>query len=883
MSEDPIGTPRAAPPHPAPVAAWLLARLLPRDLRDAIIGDLLERHAGPARWWREVSNAPRTWTIPSVTASAHPEQTESRMSQFIADLRFAWRVMARRKGTTAVAVGTLTLGIGAATAIFSVVDPVLLRTVPYPEADRVVMVWERAPTRERLNLGFATVEDLARGARSFEAIAAMGSLNGTMTTAGEPRPLSGQRVSPDFFRVLGVAPAMGRLFEPSDDVRGTPNVLVISHGTWQDAFGGDPDVLGRPVTLDDRQYTVIGVLPESFENVISPLAGIYAPLRYESTLEWACRTCRHLRAVGRLRPGISPEAATAELAVIARNLRADHPTEYPESGMFIESLARYVTRDVRPAFLALAGGVLILVLIASLNVSNLLLARGASRRGEFAIRVALGADRVRIARQLLAESVLLALMGGAGAVLLTYLGVQSLVALAPASLPRVGAIEVNGSVLTFALVITSVIGVVVSLVPMRQAVGARLSAGIRMGARQVIGTDRRTRRVLVVGQVALALVLLVGSGLLLRSMQRVLAVDPGFDPRQVQTAMVQAGAGELSSDTLVTRFFADALAAVRQLPGVEGAAFTSQLPLSGDFDGYGISVEDSSGVRPNGDRSAFRYAVSAGYLEAMRIPLLSGRTLSPQDDERSVPVAVISRSLAERHFPGVDPIGRRIKVGGAPIAPWREVVGVVGDVRQVSLENDPAPAVYLPESQWQFVDATRSLVVRGDAPPETLVPAIRSAIWAVDKDQPIMRVVTGEGLVAATAAGRRFALVLFQGFAIVALLLAAAGIYGVLLGSVTERSRELGVRAAFGASARDLVWMVIRQGMTLTLVGVAAGLLLAAALSRAIASLLFGITAMDPFTYAAVTVCLLLVALLACFVPAFRASRVDPMETLRAE
>ena len=805
------------------------------------------------------------------------------MSQFLTDLSFAWRVMARRPGTTAVAAGTLALGIGAATAIFSVVDPILFRTVPYPEADRVVMIWEREADGRRSNVGFATFRDIQRASSSFESVAAMSSLSGTMTTAGEPRPLNGQRVSPDFFRVLGVIPAMGRLFEAADDVRGTPNVLVISHGTWQDAFGGDPAILQRQVRLDDLTFTVIGVLPESFENVISPRAGIYAPLRYESTLPWACRTCRHLRAVGRLREGVSTEEASAELAVISRNLRADHPTEYSEGGMYGEPLARYVTRDVRPALLALMGGVLILLLTAALNVSNLLLARGAGRHGEFAIRVALGADGSRLARQLLAESMLLAVMGGAGAVLLAYAGVEGLVALAPARLPRLGAIEVNGGVLAFAFGVTTIIGAIVGLMPMRQAAGARLGDGIRAGARSLVGSDRRTRRGLVISEVALALVLLVGSGLLLRSMDRVLAVDPGFDPRGVQTAMVQAGAGTLRGDTLIHRFFANVLEAVRQLPGVEAAAFTSQLPLSGDFDSYGVHLQSRPGTNPNDDPSAFRYAVSAGYIEAMRIPIVRGRSLLPQDDAGAVKVAVISQALADRAFPGLDPIGQQIQVGGGPEAAWREVVGVVGDVRQVSLEDDATMAVYLPESQWQFLDATRSLVVRTTADPATLLPAIRAAIWSLDKDQPISRVATAEELLATTAASRRFALVLFEGFAVVALLLAAAGIYGVLLGSVTDRTRELGVRAAFGASARDLVWMVVREGMSLTLAGTIAGLVLAVVATRAITSLLFDVSVNDPITYGAVTASLLAVALIACWVPARRASRVDPMETLRAD
>lgn len=869
--------------RPPRLAHWLLGRLLASHAREALLGDLAESRAPRAAYWREVLHAPRTWFAPRPFVTTTPNAGEGRVPQFLMDVRYAWRGMTRRKGMTAVAVGTLALGIGASAAIFSVVHPILLRTVPYPAGDRITMLWERDAAGERSNVGFLTFDDIAREARSFDAVAAMRYMNVTMTTSGEPRPLAGQRVSPDFFRVLGVAPVLGRAFEAADDVRGTPNVLILSDATWRDAFGADPAILERQVVLDGVSYSVVGVLPAEFENVLVPTAQIYAPLRYDASLPWACRTCRHLRVIARLRPGVTGETSTAELDLLAQNLRRDHPSEYATGGMFSESLSRYVTRDVRPALLALLGGVLIVLLVASLNVSNILLARGASRRGEFAVRMALGAGRGRLMRQLLTESALLAVIGGSLGVLLAIAGVRALVAIAPTELPRLSAIGVNGSVLLFALLLTALVGVLFGLVPARRAAGPQLQESLRSGARQLVGSDRVTRSVVVIAEVALALVLLVGSGLLLRSMDRLLAVDPGFDAEGVLTMQVQAGAGALRTDTLVQRFYASALEAVRQLPGVEGASFTSQLPLSGDYDGYGVHLQSRPSANPSDDPSAFRYAVSPGYLETMGIPLVRGRTFTPRDDERAVPVAIVSATFASRHLQGLDPIGQRVRVGAHDEGPWREIVGIVGDVHQESLEAEAPGAIYLPESQWEFVDSQRSLVVRGDGEVSALAPSLRAAIWAVDKDQPIVRVVTAERLVAATAAGRRFALVLFEGFAIVALLLAAAGIYGVLLGSVTERTRELGVRAAFGASASDLVWMVIRQGMTLTLAGVAAGLALALGLTRTITGLLFGISAIDPFTYAAVTVCLLLVALLACFVPAFRAARVDPMETLRAE
>jgi len=600
-------------------------------------------------------------------------------------------------------------------------------------------------------------------------------------------------------------------------------------------------------------------------------------------LPWACRSCRHLRVVARVRPGVGLDAASREVDAFAANAFRDHPTVYAGTGMTTLPLAGYLTESVRPALLALLGAVLVLLLVASLNVSNILLARGASRRGEFAIRVALGADRGRIIRQLLTESVLLAAMGGVLGVAFAVAAVRGLVALSPADLPRLAAISVNGPVLGFALAVTTVVGLLFGLAPAWRSSGTNVQDGIRRGARALVGSDRITRSTIVIAEVALAIVLLVGSGLLLRSMNTLLAVNPGFDPRGLLTMQIHAGSGALSNDTLVERFYADALNAVRAQPGVAGAALTSQLPLSGDFDGYGIHLRSRPIANPANAPSEFRYAVSDGYFETMRIPLVRGRLFTALDDGRSLPVVIVNAAFAARHFGAQDPIGEHVRVGPADEGPWREIVGIVGDVRQVSLDAQLGDAVYLPATQWRFVDYTRSLVVRAHGEPLALAPSVRRTIWSLDKDQPIVRVETASALVAATAAERRFALVLFELFAVVALVLAAAGIYGVLIGSVTERTRELGVRAAFGASARDLVWLVVRQGMSLTLVGVVVGLVLAAASTTAIAGLLFGVSSLDPLTYAAVTGSLLLVALLACWMPAFRASRVDPIETLRAE
>ncbi len=869
----------------ARIARWLLARALHAEVRDAILGDLAETGAPASSYWRELLSAPRTWLLPraAVPRRSQDHPGDSAVMILLADLRFAWRALMRRKGMTAVAAGTLALAIGASTAIYSAVHPILVRTLPYPDPGRVTMLWERDGEGGRINLGFTTFDDIAQRARSFEYVAASSYWSTTMTTAGEPRPFLGQRVSPDYFRVLGVRPMLGRDFTRDDDLRGTPNVVMLSHAAWRDAFASDQAIIGRSLVLDGEPYTVIGVMPAGFENLLSPQAQAWRPLRYERTLDWACRSCKHLRVVARVRAGVDPATARREVDGLAQEMMREFPKEYVGAGLITEPMAEWVTAPVRPALLALSGAVLIVLLVAALNVSNLLLARGASRRGEFAVRIALGAGRGRIVRQLLTESLLLAAIGGVAGVALAWAGVKGLVAISPPDLPRLHAIALDGNVLLFALAVTTVIGTLFGLMPAWQAAGSTIHDHVRRGARSLIGSDRVTRATVVVSEVALASVLLVGAGLLVRSMDRLLAISPGFEPSGVLTMQVQAGAGGLRTDTLVRGFFEGALANVRALPGVESAAFTSQLPLSGDFDGYGVRVQSRAADDPAGATDAFRYGVSDGYFETMRIPLVKGRLFTATDDARGAPVAIVSEGFARRFLAGLDPLRERVRIGGSEPAVWRQIVGVVGDVRQVSLEEGDANGVYIPESQWIFTDYQRSLVVRSSLEAASLTASARDAIWRADKDQPVIRVATAEQLVARTASARRFALVLFELFALVALLLAAAGIYGVLIGSVTERMREIGVRSALGASARDLIWMVVRQGMSLTLAGVVTGIALALAATRLMTTMLFGVSALDAVTYVTVTGALLVVALVACAWPAYRASRVDPMEALRAE
>ena len=553
-----------------------------------------------------------------------------------------------------------------------------------------------------------------------------------------------------------------------------------------------------------------------------------------------------------------------------------------QQGLIVSSLQEDMTYAVRPALLAIVGAVMLVLAIACVNVTNLMLGRGAQRRGEFAMRAALGAARPRLIRQVLTESLMLALLGGAVGMLVARAGVDALVALSPPDLPRASAIAVAGAVFAFALALTTLIGLAVGLIPALQASRGNLHGGVQESSRRTAGGQQFTRRALVVAEVALALVLLVGSGLLLRSLQRLFAVAPGFDAAHVLTMQVQTSGRRFNDDRVRHQFFADALDAVRRVPGVRAAAFTSQLPLSGQEEVYGVEFESNPTGNVDGEGAALRYAVSPGYFETMGIPLRSGRLLDAHDRTGTPAPVVINESFAKRRFPGQDPIGRRLHFGPGT-RQWDVIVGVVGDVRQASLATGRTDAVYIPTTQWPWADPMLSLVVRAEGGAAALAPALRPAIWSVDKDQPIVRVATMDALLAASAAERRFALILFEAFALVALVLAATGIYGVLSAGVTGRIREVGVRAALGASRGNILALVLRQGMALTALGVTIGLGAAVAGSSALATLLFGVTRLDPATYLSVAALLLGVSAVACWLPAWRAARVDPTIALRAE
>ena len=802
------------------------------------------------------------------------------------DVRYAIRQMRRAPGFACAGVLILALGIGGTTAIFSALNPILFESLPYPHADRITTIWYAAADGTRLDQTFHTYQELAERNRTFESLAVMKPWQPALSGVDQTERLDGQRVSADYFRTLGVHPAMGRDFQPADDLVNGPKVVVLSAGLWRRDFGGDQNIVGRQIKLDGDSYSVIGVMPGAFENVLAPAAEAWAPLQYDrgnalspDTREWG----HHLRLIGRVRDGISFAQARSDLALIASTPVSEFPRPRwasLEHGVFVDRLQDDVTRGVKPALLAVFGAVVLVLLIACVNVTNLVLARGAQRQGELAMRTALGAAASRLARQLVTESIVLSLLGGALGMVVASAGVRALLALSPSELPRLHAIRVDGPVFAFAAGITVLLGIVIGLIPAWHASRFELSQTLQQSSQRTSGSHQFTRRTFVVTEVALALVLLVGAGLLLRSLQRLFAVSPGYDATGVLTMQVETYGQKYQDAESSHRFFSQALDAIRQVPGVTAAAFTSQLPLSGDSDLYGAHFESDD---PQTGYPVYRYSVTPGYLETLGIPLRRGRLLDGQDRSDAPPAILITESLARRRFPNGDAIGKRVRIGSSSEGPWYTIVGIVGGVRQMSLTLNDSDAVYMTTVQWSFPDATLSLVVRTHGDPTALVPGIKNAIWSVDKDQPIVRVVRMDDLLAASAAERRFVLILFEAFGLVALALAGTGIYGVLSGSVTERTREIGVRAALGASRRSIVELVLRQGIVLTSVGVLVGLVGAIAASRAVSSLLFGISQFDPVTYLGVILALAIVSTAACAIPAWRAARVDPMVALRYE
>jgi putative ABC transport system permease protein len=802
---------------------------------------------------------------------------ENILTTLLTDLRYAARRLRSTPVFTTIIVVTLALGIGATTAIFSAVNPILFEPLPYPDARQIAVILELGNNGSRNDGSFAMYRAFSERSRSFEKMALLRPWRPTLTGADRPERLEGQSVSARYFDVLGVPSALGRGFRTSDDHLDGPKQVILSDGLWRRRFGADSSIIGRIVSLDDNSYVVIGVLPSGFDNVLSPSAEVWTLLQEDMSLGSAWG--HNARTVARLRSGVSPEQASREIDQLGHAvINEEHPGSYdPKVRFAVTPLQEDITRAVKPALLVIVGAVLLVLVIACVNVTNLLLGQGVRRSGEFALRAALGAGRSRLIRQILTESLLLSLIGGVIGMEVAQLGVRALVALSPPGMARVGAIHLSTSALLFGVVVTTLVSVVFGLVPALQAARSDPHEVLQHGSQRTTGGHARMRKALVVAEVAIALVLLVTSGLLYRSLSHLFAVPIGFDASHLLTMQVQTVGHKFAPDTVRHAFFVNALDAVRRVPGVESAALTSQLPMSGDQDEYGAQFEPD--VR--GGSSVYRYAVSDGFFATMHIPLRAGRYLDENDRAGAPPVALISESLARQRFGSESPLGKRMHMGGSPTAPPFVIVGVVGDLKQMSLAGSQSEAVYTTTSQWHWEDAAQSLVVRSSGDPSTLGPAIKNAVWSIDKDQPIVRVATMKALLDATAAQRRFALTLFEAFALAAIVLASAGIYGVLSGGVAERTREIGVRSALGASRRDILTLILREGMTLTALGVAIGVVGAIAATRSITAMLFGVSRLDPMTYLAVALLLAVVSAIACFMPAWRAAHIEPATTLR--
>jgi len=806
------------------------------------------------------------------------------MRTFIQDLRFGLRSLLKRPGFALIAVGTIALGIGANTAIFSVANALLLRSLPYADSNRLVMVGESNKDGPG-NTGYATFVDWRERSQSFDSMVIIRSWGGTVTGQGEPELVSGLRVSNGYFRMLGVSPALGRDFKAEEDRPDTRFVVMISHAFWQRRFGSDPNIIGKPITLSGQTFTIVGVAPHGFEDYLAANfyrpADVWGPLGYDAAQRFACRTCQHLKVMGRLKQGVRLEQAASEMTGIQAGLQRENPKTYANSSVIVRRLQDHFVGPIRPALYLLLAAVGFVLLIACANVANLLLARSAQRAREIAIRLALGASRRRIIRQLLTESLALSLVGAVAGLLLAMWGTELLVKLSPATILKLQDVKTDASVLAFTLLMSLLTGVLFGLFPALQASRADVQLALKEGGdRTQSGRQNRLRGLLVVSEIALAMVLLVGAGLLVRSFIRILSVTPGFEQRNLLTMMAPAVGAKYAQAEHVRAFYRDALERVNALPGVESAGIVNNLPFGGNMDMYGFHVEEKPLANPAEAPSAERYGVSPDYLRAMGIPILRGRGFTEQDTANAPLVALISRNTARRVWQDEDPIGKRIRLGG-PDDALRTIVGIVGEVNHYGLDIAPDLQAYIPHDQW--TGSSMRLVIRASVDPVSLAGAVRNAIRAVDADTPVYQIATMRQLISTSVAQRRFTLVLLGAFAAIALLMSAIGIYGVMSYTVSQRTQEIGIRVALGAQTGDVLKLVIKQGMSQVIAGALIGLTGASAATRLMEGLLFGVKATDPLTFSMLPLLLISVALLACYIPARRAAKVDPLVALRRE
>jgi putative ABC transport system permease protein len=850
-------------------------------------GEALARVLAPLREDRRVAVEIARADRPRPLAPAPPSPAGSLLADLLRDAHHGCRLLLRAPGFAAAAILTLALGIGANAAIFSVLNAVLLRPLPYADPERVVMVGERTPGGSANNVGYATFLDWRQRSRGFEEMALIRSWSPTLVTAGEPERIAAMRVSSNFFRLLGVHPALGRDFLPEEDTPNRWRVVLLSDRLWRRRFAADPQVVGRVITMNDRAYTIAGVMPAAFEPLLSEhfyqRADMWGLIGYDATLPSACRGCQHLKAIGRLSPGVSLEQARADIDAVQAQVRAEHPTEYERAGtMALVPIEEELTGHLRPAMAVLMGAVAFVLLIACANVANLLLARLAQRERDLALRSALGASRTRLIRQLLVESVLIAVLGGLAGLLLGAWGMPLLTRLAPSATSRLAEARVDRQVLGFSLLVSLATAFLFGLLPALRASRVDLQALLNAASRKTAeGSASIARRALVAAEVALAVVLLMGAGLMLRSVSRLLAVDPGFDPDGVLTLQVSFIGEAYAKDAAVLARTDEILARLRALPGVEAAAAAGQIPLGGNGDTWGFHIQGRLLANPAEAPSAERYSVTPDYFAAMRIPLRRGRLFTDADSAGAEPVMLIGEQTARRLWPGGDPIGEHVRIGNPKDGPWRKIVGVVGDVRHQALALPPTLQMYLPQAQ--LTDSYLALVIRSGGEAAALATEARRIVASVARDVPVYEVAPLAELVSRSVGPRRFVMVLLELFGAVAVLMTAVGVYGVISYSVVQRTREIGVREALGASPWDVIRLVLGSGLPVVGGGLAAGVVIALAASRFLRGSLYGITATDPATLAGATMILFLVALAAHGVPLARAMRIDPAVALRQE
>jgi putative ABC transport system permease protein len=812
------------------------------------------------------------------------------MSTFLQDLRYALRMLAKSPSFTAIAVLALALGIGANAAIFSVVNAVVLRPLPYKSPNELVWLWGTNPQSEiaKETASYPDFNDWRQQAQSFSAMAGFTASSAILGGGdGEAERLRAGFAAGDLFSVLGVEPMIGRKFLEEENVTGKNRVVLLSHALWQRRFGGDARIVGEQITINNNPHTVIGVLPPTFQDPLpeqSARLEMWLPLGVTEQMQQARRS-DFLNVAARLKPGVTLQQAQAEMTGIMARLEQQYPNTNNGWSVIVQPLHETITGDVRPALLVLLGAVSVLLLIACANVANLLLARATARQREIAIRSALGASRKRIVVQLLTENVVLSLVGGIVGLLFAYWGLSALLALAPANIPRLHTVSIDQTVLLFALAVSLGTGLLFGLAPALTVSQTQLNDSLKEGGRSGAegGAARRLRGGLAVTEIALSFVLLAGAGLLIRSFFQLQNVDPGFNAEQTLTVKLALPSSKYSEDQQVVNFYDRLLSLLATQPGVQVAAVTNSLPLDSGAAYNSFVVEGRIPAPTDRQPDAETRNVHPDYFRALQIPLKRGRLLEDRDAGDAPDVVVIGETMAKKYFGGEDPIGKRITFGDpqSPEAEWFTVVGIVGDVRGASLQEEPYAQVY--RSYRQTTSRAMTLVIRAAGDPLSLVGTVRQQVAALDAQQPLYDIRTGDQVMAGAVARNRFNMLLIAILAGIALLLAAIGVYGVISYSVAQRTREIGVRMALGASAGNVLKLVVGEGMLLAGTGIAVGLVAAFACTRIMASLLYGVTATDPVTFVSLALLLAAIAFLASYIPARRATKVDPAIALRTE